>query len=146
MTLVSAVAMAAVFVLAQAGQGAPAPTATMRTIEKGVESNIDSERQATARTAAEWAALWKAHAFDRPLPAVDFSREMVIGAFMGSRPTAGFDMEIVAATDRNGTLVVTYRETTPQAGAMTAQVLVAPYHIVAVPKHVGRVTFEKVKS
>jgi hypothetical protein len=132
--------------LAQAG-APPGPVAvTMRTIDKGVESGIDSARQATARTPAEWAALWKAHAAGRPLPAVDFSREMVIAVFMGSRPTAGYAVEIVGAELRGGTLTIAYRETTPPTGAMTAQVLVAPYHLAAVPRHQGAVAFEKVKG
>jgi hypothetical protein len=156
MILLIAATLATLAAPAQApAQGAPAAsdhvkaakavtTIKMRTIDKGAESSIDSPRQATARTAAEWAALWKAHTFDRPLPAVDFSREMVVGVFMGSRPTAGFALEIVGAADRDGTLVVTYRETTPPKGALTAQVLVAPYHLVGVPKHAGPVIFEKV--
>jgi hypothetical protein len=146
MNLVAAPAMAALLALANAHQGTPASRATMRTIDKGVESNIDGARQVAARTAAEWTALWKAHTFDRPLPAVDFSREMVVGVFMGSRPTAGFALEIVGAADHDGTLVVTYRETTPPSGVITAQVIVAPYHLVAVPRHAGTVRFEKVTS
>jgi hypothetical protein len=146
MNLIAATAMAALLAVANAGQGTPLSRVTMRTIDKGAESNIDSARQVTARTAAEWAALWKTHAFDRPLPTVDFSREMVIGVFMGSRPTAGFALEIVGAVDEGGTLVVTYRETTPPSGVVTAQVLVAPYHLVAVPKHTEMVRFEKVET
>jgi hypothetical protein len=144
MNVLAAAALLAV--LAQTGAAQGSVAVTMRSIDKGVESNIDSARQATARTPAEWAALWKAHAAGRPLPAVDFSREMVIGVFMGSRPTAGYAVEIVGAQLRSGTLTVTYRETTPPSGALTAQVLVAPYHLAAVPKHAGAVAFEKVKD
>jgi hypothetical protein len=144
MNVPTAVALVAVLAHAGAGQGPMA--LTMRTIDKGVESGIESARQSTARTPAEWAALWRAHATDRPLPAVDFSREMVIGVFMGSRPTAGYAVEIVGAELRSGTLAVAYRETTPPSGAMTAQVLVAPYHLVAVPRHPGAVTFEKAQG
>ena len=46
-----------------------------------------------------WASLWRAHAPRRPAPAVDFSREMVVGVFMGTRPTAGFAVEIVGYRD-----------------------------------------------
>jgi hypothetical protein len=123
---------------------AQAPAAPMRTLDKGLESNVDSARQAVARTAAEWSALWKAHNFNRPPPPVDLSREMAIGVFTGSRPTAGFNVEILGTEDRGGRLIVRYRETTPPPGAMTAQILTSPYHIVAVPRAAGEVTFEKV--
>jgi len=119
------------------------PPPALRTIDKGAQSNIDTARQAVARTEAEFAAIWKAHTYDRPAPAVDFAREMVVAVFMGSRPTAGFSTEIVSAAERDGRLVVTYRERAPGAGAITAQVLTAPYHIAAVPKSEKPVDFEK---
>jgi len=120
-----------------------------RTIDRGVQSNIDSPRQAVARTPAEWEALWRAHSgagrrgAGAEAPNIDFDREMVVAVFSGSRPTGGFSVAIVSATQRDDTLVVAYNETSPQPGAIAAQVLTFPYHIVAVPKHTGRVTFEK---
>jgi len=127
-------------------QGQAAPMMPMRTLEKGSVSLIDGARQATARTADEWAALWRQHAPDRPRPSVDFSKEMVVGVFMGSRPTAGFAVEIVGVREEADGVVVQYRETRPSRDAMTAQVLTAPYHLVAVPKSAGAVTFEELKS
>jgi hypothetical protein len=121
----------------------PSGSAAFRTIEKGTQSNIDSPRQAVARTTAEWTALWKAHNFDKPAPSVDFDREMAAAVFMGSRPTGGFSVEIVSAEERDGSFVVGYRESSPRADAVTVQILTAPYHIVAVPKHGGPVKFEK---
>lgn len=115
----------------------------IRTIDKGANSNIDDRLTASARSAAEWAALWKKHNYDKPAPAVDFSKEMIVAVFMGSRPTAGFAVDITSAAEREGKLVVSYRETRPGGGAITAQVLTSPYHIVAVPKSALAVVFEK---
>ena len=118
--------------------------AVPRTIEKGDQSNIDDARQVVVRTAAEWTKLWQQHNPDRPRPAVDFSTEMVVGVFMGSRPNAGFSTTIISATAGNGALIVRYKETKPSAGAVTAQVLTFPYHLVAIPKAtVTDVKFEK---
>ena len=78
------------------------------------------------------------------MPAVDFSREMVVAVFLGSRPTAGYGVEIVRAVGNSGTLVVEYVETAPSRDAITAQVLTAPYHLAAIPKHDGEVRFQKV--
>ena len=118
-------------------------TMAIRTIDKGVNSNVDAARQAVARTETEWSALWKAHDPNRPMPKVDVSKEMVVAVFLGSRPTAGFAVEIASAEVRNGALVVRYRETKPAPGTITAQILTSPYHIAAVPKHDGDVRFEK---
>jgi hypothetical protein len=123
------------------------PTTTapaMRTIDKGDQSNMDDAAQVVAKTQQEWQQLWQKHTPDRPRPAVDFSKEMVVGLFLGSRPTAGYILEIVSAVQDDGSLVVKYRESIPQRGSMTAQVLTSPYHVVAVPFFPGGVKFEKV--
>lgn len=109
---------------------APAP----RTIEKGDISHIDHATQVLVRTPEEWSALWRRHARDRPMPPVDFSREMVVGVFMGSRPNAGFSTTILTTMEVKGVLVVRYKETVPPPGALTAQIITAPYHLIAIPK------------
>ena len=122
----------------------PAPS---RTIEKGDQSNIDSAKQVLVRTDAEWTALWRQHSPDRPKPKVDFSKEMVVGLFMGSRSNAGFSTAVTTTTAANGALIVKYTETIPAPGAITAQVLTFPYHLVAIPKSDAKdVKFEKAEK
>lgn len=117
-----------------------------RTIEKGDQSNVDDARQALVRTEAEWTRLWQQHAPDHPRPRVDFSKEMVVAVFMGSRPNAGFSTAITSAMAANGALIVRYTETKPAAGAVSAQILTFPYHIVAIGRaDVNDVKFEKVQ-
>jgi len=115
-----------------------------RTIAKGDQSNVDDAKQALVRTEAEWTKLWQQHAPDHPKPAVDFSKEMVVAVFMGSRPNAGFSTTITSAMAANGALVVRYNETMPRAGAVSAQILTFPYHIVAIARaEVKDVKFQK---
>ena len=128
-------------IVAAALQGGP----PLRALDKGDQSNMDDVRQAVVRTAAAWNTLWRQHAPDRPQPKVDFSREMVVGVFMGSRPTAGFAVEIIGMRDEGGMLVVEYRETRPARGLVSAQVITSAYHIVALPTRAGDVTFERVQ-
>ena len=114
-----------------------------RTIEKGDQSNVDDARRVLVRTEAEWTRLWQQHSFDRPKPKVDFSKEMIVAVFMGSRPNAGFSTTIVSATAANGALIVRYAEKVPAPGAISAQILTFPYHLVAIPRaDVKDVTFE----
>ena len=115
-----------------------------RTIEKGDQSNVDDAKQALVRTEAEWTRLWNQHAPNHPRPRVDFSKEMVVAVFMGSRPNAGFSTTITSAMSANGALVVRYKETTPGPGTVSAQILTFPYHIVAIAKaDVKDVKFQK---
>ena len=138
--IVVAVALAAVMLQTVPAAG----PAGARTLDQGAQSNVDDGRQAVVRTDAEWARLWQVHGADRQRPAVDFTKEMVIGVFTGSRPTAGFRVEILSAEPHDGKLVVRYREIMPGRDAMTAQVVTSAYHLIAVPRFPGAVTFEKV--
>jgi hypothetical protein len=124
----------------------PAPAGPVRSIDKGFDSQIDDARQATARSAAEWERLWRQHAGERTRPAIDFGKEIVAAVFLGSRPTAGFSIEIVGSREEGAALIVQYRETRPPAGGIVAQVLTSPYHIVAVskPAAVKDIKFEKI--
>lgn len=134
-------AMLWMFVAAALLQGG----ASLRVLDKGDQSNVDSARQALVRTAAEWTTLWRQHSPDRPRPNVDFTRDMVAGVFLGSRPSAGFAVEIVSTREEQGAQVVQYRETRPARGGVAAQVITSAYCIVALPRRDGEVRFEKVE-
>ena len=122
-------------------QSADAP----RTVDKGEQSNIDEAKQVVVRTEGEWTKLWQQHSPDRQRPRVDFSKDMIVGVFMGSRPTAGYNISIVSTFAKDGNVLVRYQESTPRPGTMAAQVLTFPYHLVAVPTAAGDVRFEKIQ-
>ncbi|HZP48293.1 MAG TPA: protease complex subunit PrcB family protein [Vicinamibacterales bacterium] len=125
---------------------AAANAQTPRTIEKGEQSNIDDAKQVVVRDAAAWRALWQQHQPDRPPPAVDFAKESVVAIFLGSKPTAGYNVTILSTTEGGGALIVKYREERPKPGGITAQILTFPYHIVAIPKVTAtNVKFERVE-
>ena len=132
------------FVLFALLQG-PASGIPMKTLEGGTDSQIEEPHQLTARSAEEWAKLWREHAGERARPSVDLTRDMVVGVFLGSRPTAGFGVQIVSAHVDRGALVVQYRETRPPGDAITAQVLTSPYQLVTLPKRAGEIRFEKIE-
>jgi VWFA-related protein len=129
---------------AAAARSAAAASSILRTVERGEMSFTDTPRQFTARTEAEWSAIWKQHAANRPEPTVDFSREMVVGVFLGTRPTGGHSVEIVGTREDQNALVVQYREHRPERGAITTQIVTSPYHMVVVAQRPGAVKFEKV--
>jgi PrcB C-terminal len=124
-----------------------AQTQGPRTIEKGDQSNIDSAKQVVIRTEAEWTQLWRQHAPDRPQPRIDFTKDTVVGVFMGSRPNAGFSTAIVSATEGGGALIIRYAETKPSRDMITAQILTFPFHLAAIPRATAtNVKFEKVEQ
>ena len=119
-------------------------TPPLRTIDRGPRSNIEDARFVTVRGQPEWSALWRTHAPAKPLPQVDWSSEMVVGVFLGTRPTAGFGVEIVGFREEGGRVVAGYKESPPARDAITAQMLTSPYTLAVIPRRNGDVTFEKV--
>ncbi len=114
---------------------------SIRTLDRGTNSQAELARQEVARTPAEWSALWRSHAPNRPVPDVDWSSMMVAAVFLGSRSTGGYSVEIVRTRADGGSLVVEYVEKRPAPGAITVQILTSPFHIVVIPAFSGPVRF-----
>jgi hypothetical protein len=117
----------------------------LRAVDSGIVSQIDEREEAAVRTAAEWRALWARHAPDAALPAVDFDQETVVAVFLGTRPTAGYGVQIVEAVrGAGGELTVRFRERRPAGDAITAQVITSPFAIVALPRTAAPIRFERI--
>lgn len=128
-------------VLASALLSAQTPPPPFTDVAKGNASNQQELRQVTVRTADDWTALWKDHAPTAKMPSVDFAKNMVVGVFLGTKPSAGHQVEIVGVRTQGNDLIVEYVQRQPGRGTMAAQILTEPYHLVAVAKHPGPVRF-----
>ena len=131
----------ALCVCLMAVNSAQAPPPAFTSVAKGVVSGQQTAKQVTVRTAAEWKALWKDHAPTEKMPSIDFAKSMVVGLFLGSKPSAGHEVEIVQVRTQDKDLIVEYVQKQPARGTMAAQILTEPYHLVAVPTHSGTVRF-----
>ena len=119
---------------------APVP---FTTISQNGDSGIEESRQVVVRTAEAWKALWKEHAPGQPMPAVDFTKSMVVGVFLGSRNTAGYSVAITGIERDGSNAAVTYREDRPGAGDILAQVITFPHHLVRVERVAWDVKFAR---
>jgi len=119
--------------------GAQAPF--FDSVAKGSMSGQQIAKQVIIRTSAEWNALWKDHAPTEKMPVVDFTKRMVVGIFLGTKPSGGHDVEIVGVRTQEKDLIVEYVQKQPGRGTMAAQMLTEPYHLVSVAKHPGTVRF-----
>lgn len=131
--------------------GAPPPRpetsqakAEMETIARDNMSGVEGARQVAVKTDADWSKLWRAHNAAAPVPKVDFSKRMVLAVFLGTRPSAGYSVEITGTKADGKTLLVAWREFPPKPGNLSAQVLTSPAHLVTIPAFDGEVTFQKV--
>lgn len=135
--------VAAVIILAVSLAGNALAPVPFTTISQSEQSGVEDARQVVVRTPEEWKALWKEHAPGRPMPAVDFTKSMVMGVFLGSRNTAGYRVTITGMERDGATLAVTYREERPAARDILAQVITFPHHLVRVERMDGEVKFTR---
>ena len=124
---------------------APADAVAFKTLDRGDQSNIENAREVVVRTAAEWSALWKEHSPDQRPPAVDFTRSMIVGVFLGSRPTGAHSVEITKIEREADHLVVTYREQRPDKSDVVTQVITMPYQLVTTERFAGSVRFTRAR-
>jgi len=114
----------------------PATQVTFQTIAKGYRSGLHAAMEVVARNQNEWNLLWRKHSSNEgastTLPTIDFDKEIVVGLFLGDKPTGGYDVEIIRAEQSNRDLVISFREKAPRAGAMVTQSLTQPFHLVRV--------------
>lgn len=103
------------------------------------QSAITEQRLVTVRDADAWARLWAEHvgsaAGTRPLPPVDFSRNMVIGVFLGSR-SACDTLSIEAVKQKQGParIEVSYKHTPPAPETVCVASIANPAVLITVPK------------
>ena len=135
--------VATVILLAVSLAGSVLVPVPFTTITQNDQSGVEEARQVVARTPAEWNALWKEHAPGQPMPAVDFTKSMVIGVFLGSRPTGGYRVTISGIESESASVTVTYREERPGARDILAQMITFPHHLVRVERVAGEVKFAR---
>jgi hypothetical protein len=114
----------------------PIMPVTFQNVGKGYRSGVHAPLQIAARSQSEWTALWSQHAWvdssSQQPPVIDFEKEIVIGLFLGDKPTGGYDVQISRVERRNDALTIYYQEKSPLPGAMVTQALTQPFHIVRI--------------
>jgi hypothetical protein len=110
----------------------------IRHLATGNSSGIHESVIVAAGDAVAWQGLWDRHTANitpKPaLPAVDFSKEMVIAVFDGDKPTGGYTLRIKKVVSTPKATEVKVATTSPSKGAATSQMVTQPYDIVATPK------------
>jgi len=126
--------------------GQPRPL-SVRVLDGGSRSGVATLQESVVRGPEEWQRLWQAHEAgavpQRPLPAVDFPRELAIAIFAGQRPTGGFAVTVEQVTESASGIEVFYRVTSPPPSAIVSQALTSPFQIIAVPSRPVPVRFRR---
>lgn len=124
--------------------GDPPGPVDLARIEAGGQSGAVGEAAGyrLVANAADFAEIYaEIHAGEIPQPsppALDFAHALVLAAFLGQQPTAGYGIDLgpaqVAAGDGGPWLEVTVTTRRPPPGAITAQVITSPYCLARAPR------------
>jgi hypothetical protein len=110
-------------------------------------SGFSAPEHFTVRDSSHWANVWAtAFAFQAPippLPAIDFTSEMVVGAALGVRPTGGYDVTIERVMVESDEATVIVAETVAGNGCGTTQAVTEPVMLVKVATIEGPVRFQQ---
>ena len=137
--------MAAAMAVALGGSTAHSEV-PMEKVAASERSGVAEARQVVVRSEAQWQQLWDEIAPRRPKPQVDLTARMIIGVFLGERPTSGYSVQIMEVREEPDGLRVKYAERAPAPGAMVMQVLTSPFSLISVPARTGDVRFEQVPA
>jgi hypothetical protein len=100
-------------------------------------SGIPDSQRVVIRDAAAWRRYWSAihQPFIPPpaVPDVDFTREMVVLAAMGTRQSGGFGIRIDSTTMEPARLTVQVTQRLPGRGCAVPAVVTQPVDLVRVP-------------
>jgi len=108
-------------------------------------SGVNTPENFVIRDAAAWDVLWhRIYATTDPmppLPDIDFTQEMIVGAALGTRTSGGYDVLLTQATEDSGRVRIQVLETSPGAGCVVTLALTQPIDLGRVPRREGPVDF-----
>ena len=97
-------------------------------------SGIHEARTVVVKDAGTWAGLWSEHAPGRALPAVDFTKNMVVGVFMGSGANSCYTTAIDNVSRTAGRIIVHELRSVPGPDIACAMHVTTPAHLVVIPR------------
>lgn len=119
---------------------------TIRNLAKGGFSGFQKPVQIVITNKTQWADIWSKHSAKqipaKPAPEVDFEKESVLFVALGQKRSGGFSIEIAGVDRSGGKTNILIRTHAPKPGGMQLQAITSPFHIVAVPRITGSVTFK----
>jgi len=109
-------------------------------------SGFDKPTRLVVRDVVTWQAVWHQIYLRQspvpPLPAIDFSREMVVVAALGSHSTGGYSILLAGATEAAADgIVVTVNSNSPGSNCFVTEAFTQPVDVARLPLHHGPVSF-----
>lgn len=115
------------------------------TVDQGTRSGVTQARNVVIKDLAGWTSLWAEHAgADAPVPMVNFSKQMVIGVFLGTQANGCYSTNINAVGKLGNMLYVSHTDSVPGMGVMCTMQITTPAHLITVDRADVEVQFTTV--
>lgn len=116
----------------------PGNTVSFESLKQGVNSGKEESFETVIRSPERWQQFWQdlhGNFYQKPpLPRVDWTKNMVIGIGLGSKPSGGYSVEIKTIVIKDGQLVINAVEQQPGQNCGTTMAITQPYHVVTVER------------
>src|SRR5205814_2151319 len=93
------------------------------------DTSIQHSGQVVILNETQWNHFWAEHHPEEVSPDIDFSRNMVVGVFLGQRPADAFAVDITGIRTTADSVFVDYIERVPPPGTFQVAVEVYPYDV-----------------
>lgn len=110
------------------------PFIQVRALDSTKDSGVLTKREVVVKDQDSWAALWAEHGKGRALPAVDFSRQMVVGVFVGQLYSPCYNMHIQSITSDQSKVTVHYVIVPPPVGMLCVATVASMAQVVAIDR------------
>ena len=109
-------------------------------------SGFDKPTRLVVRDVVTWQTVWRQIYLREspvpPLPAIDFSREMIIVAALGSHSTGGYSILLDRATEAAADgIAVTVNSSSPGSNCIVTEAFTQPVDVARLPLRRGPVSF-----
>lgn len=125
------------------------PVVRMRDGSAGFSTytGVGDSLRVVIRDSLQWRQLWER--INRPffpqpaLPPIDFGREMIVVAGLGTRPSSGYDVVIESAARDAVGIEVALRRAAPAPGCPVAAAMTQPLDLARIPASADSVRFRE---
>jgi hypothetical protein len=109
----------------------------MRTVLESQNSQVQTPRRLVIRSEAAWEEVWAElqgqGASSATRPEVDFRKEIVLLAALGTKPNAGYTVSLGPTVQVGDVVTATVRKVMPGARCGSADVVTHPFSIATIP-------------
>lgn len=107
---------------------------------RGLNPESIPAQKVVFRDQESWEVFWEKYGKET-VPKIDFTKDIVVGVFLGPQPNPGYGVEITQIQKSGSQIVVKVVERIENPNFGYIAVIIYPYHIVSFPKVEGEIIF-----